>query len=80
MIEIGKYKVCMLDLVTDGKTGRLAGHKIWNHIANIILSKAVLTTTITWELLAAYGAIVGGSHVAVMFLKYKYRDRNDAKC
>lgn len=81
MIEIGKYKVCLLDLVTDEKTGRLAASKIWSHIANIILSKAILTATITWELLAAYGAVVGGSHVAIMFLKYKYRDRNDdARC
>jgi len=74
MIKLGKYHVCFLDLVTDEKTGKLAGTKIWNHVANIILSKAMLTNSITWELMLAYGAIVGGSHVAIMFLKYKYRD------
>ncbi len=77
MIQVGKYKLCVLDLITDDKTGKLSGTKIWNNIANIILSKAVLTATVTWELLAAYGAVVGGSHVATMFIKYRYRDTQD---
>jgi len=78
MIHLGKYRVCVLDLVTDGRTGKLDGSKIWNHVAFIILSKAMLTAeTMTWELMAAYGSIVGGSRVAIAFLKYKYRDGKD---
>lgn len=78
MISLGRYKVCVLDLVTDNKTGKLDGSKIWNHIAFIILSKAMLTVQqMTWELIAAYGAVVGGSRVAIAFMKYKYRDGKD---
>jgi hypothetical protein len=76
VINLGGYHVCILDLFTDDKTGKLAGTKIWNNIANIILSKAMLTNTITWELMAAYGAVVGGSHVATTFIKYKYGGGN----
>lgn len=78
MLTIGKYKICFLDLVTDDKTGKLASSKIWNHICNAILCNAILTTPITWELMTAFGAIVGGSHVATLFLKYRYRDANNA--
>jgi len=78
MISFGKYKVCVLDLITDNKTGKLDGSKIWNHIAFIILSKAMLTAeTLTWELMAAYGSIVGGSRVAIAFIKYKYGGTNE---
>lgn len=75
MISFGRYKVCIFDLITDGRTGKLDGSKIWNHVAFIILSKAMLTVDeMTWELIAAYGAVVGGSRVAIAFMKYKYRD------
>lgn len=77
MITLGRYKICFLDLITDDKTGKLSSSKIWNHVCNVILCKAVLTTPITWELITALGAIVGGSNVAVLFLKYKYRNAND---
>jgi hypothetical protein len=80
MVVFGKYRVCLFDLITDGKTGKLDGNKIWQHVCYIILSKAMLTTPPTWELIAAYGSVVGGSRVAMAFLKYKYRDvqpRND---
>lgn len=78
MIAFGRYKVCIFDLITDGKTGKLDSSKIWNHIAFGILSKAVLAAhDLTWELLTAYGAVVGGSRVAIVFLKYKYRDTNE---
>jgi len=78
MISFGRYKVCVFDLITDAKTGKLDSSKIWNHIAFGILSKAVLTTDdLTWELLTAYGAVVGGSRVAIVFLKYKYRDAHE---
>jgi hypothetical protein len=74
VILFGKYQVCFLDLVTDGKTGKFDGNKIWQHVCYGILSYCVLTSPITWELMATYGSIVGGSRVAMAFLKYKYRD------
>lgn len=74
MLTIGKYRICILDLVCDDRTGKLSSTKIWNHVCNAILCKAILTTPVTWELMTAFGAIVGGSHVATLFLKYKYRD------
>lgn len=75
MIKIGDYRLCVLDLVCDHKTGRLDKVSIWYHIANIIMSKTMLTQqNIGWELLATYGAIVGGSYAAILFMKWRYRD------
>lgn len=76
-LRVGKYDVCMLDLLVDHKTGKLSTVKIWSHIANVIMSKVMLTQAIVeWELMFAYGAIVGGSYVAVQFLKWRFRDGN----
>lgn len=72
MLTIGKYKVCILDLVTDSRTGKLSGSKIWRHICFAILSKTMLTTEITWDLMLAYGGVVGSSEIAIMLIKYKY--------
>jgi len=67
MIKLG-----ILDLVTDSN-GKLSATKLWLHIANIVMSKTMLDSKIVdWELLAAYGSIVGGSYVATVFLKRKY--------
>lgn len=79
MITLFGIRICPLDLVTDDKTGRLSSTKIWMHIANIIMSKVILTQqTVGWDLFAAYGGIVGGSHVAIFWLKRKYSNVDDS--
>ncbi len=70
MIKLGKYKLCILDLVTDKKLGGLDSSKIWQHIAFGIMSQAMLQVqNMTWQLIAAYGAVVGGSRVAIEIAK-----------
>lgn len=57
----------------DDVTGKLSMTKIWFHIANVIMSYVMLRQqAVDWELLATYGAVVGGSHVATLFMKLKY--------
>lgn len=74
-LKLGNYDVCALDLVCDHQTGKLSTVKIWSHVANAIMSKVMLTQqSVSWDLMAAYGAIVGGSYVAMYFFKWKYRD------
>lgn len=76
MITLGKYQVCVLDLFTDA-TGKLSSSKCWFNAANVIMSKVMLSqTNVDWELLSAYGAVVGGSHVASTWLKLKYGANN----
>lgn len=77
MLKIGRYQVCVFDLLTDSKTGKLSSSKVWMHVCYGILSYAMMTNPLTWELLTAYGAIVGGNNVATLFLKYRYRDGGD---
>lgn len=73
MIKIGKYSICILDLFTDSRTGRLSASKLWLHIANSIMSYIMLhSEAVDWELLAVYGSVVGGSYVAVLFFKLRY--------
>jgi len=75
MITLGKYQVCVLDLLTDEKSGRLSATKIWMHVSNAVMTKVVLThPSLSWDLFTAYGAIVGSSHVAIYWLKRKYAD------
>lgn len=76
MLKFGTYNVCVLDLVADKTTGKLDSAKIWKHIAFIIMSQAMLTNTVTWDLMLAYGSVVGGSQVAIMLIKYKYGGAN----
>lgn len=78
-MKISKYDVCLLDLVTDSNTGKLSTTKLWMHVANVIMSKIMLTQPLVdWELLTAYGAIVGGSYIASMLVKYRYGGQNVA--
>lgn len=80
MITLGKYHICILDLLTDSKTGKLSSSKVWQHIANSIMSYAFVThLSPDWELFVAYGGIVGASHVAIHFLKWRYRDADPDK-
>ena len=73
MIKIGKYSICILDLLTDSRTGRLSASKLWLHIANGIMSYIMLhSDSVDWELMAVYGSVVGGSYVAVLFFKLRY--------
>lgn len=79
MITLGGYNACLLDLVCDPKTKAFSATKIWMHVGNIIMSKVLLTqATVGWELLLAYGAVVGGSHVAIYWLKQKYPNAPDS--
>jgi len=76
MIKIGKYELCFLDYFVDSQ-GKLSATKFWFHVGNIILSKAILEKSdLGWEDILSYGAIVGGSHVAVALLKLKFGGGN----
>jgi len=35
MITLGNYNVCLLDLITDQKSGKLSTTKIWMHVATV---------------------------------------------
>ena len=77
MISFKGYNVCVLDFFTDEKNGRLSATKFWLHVANGIMSYAVLQQVmkaegLSWEMMVAYGAVVGGSHVGTLFMKWKY--------
>lgn len=66
------------DLFTDEKTHRLSTTKLWVNVANVVMSYVILRQDqVGWELLAAYGAIVGGSYVGGKFLRMRYG--NDTK-
>jgi len=72
MIKIGHYQICFMDLFVD-VNGKLSAAKLWFHVANVIMSKVILTqAVISWDIFAAYGAICGGSHRATAWLKVKY--------
>lgn len=78
-IKIFSKQICPLELITDEQTGKLSQSKIWMNVANAILSRAILIApNLTWDLIASYGAVVGGSHVAITFLKWRYRDNSAA--
>ena len=73
MLRVGRYSVCILDLLTDSRNGRLSASKLWLHIGNGIMSWIMLQSdSVDWELLTAYGGIVGGSYVAILFFKLRY--------
>ena len=73
MLSIGRYNVCILDLVTDDMSGKLSAIKIWDTIGKIVMTKVLLAQKdVSVDLYLAYGIIVTGSHVAMQFLKRKY--------
>ena len=73
MISLFGIRCCPLDLVMEGTPPRLSATKTWMHAANVIMSVVILRQNeMTWELLATYGAIVGGNHIAIFWLKRKY--------
>lgn len=75
MITLGKYQICILDLVADHVTGKLDSGKIWFHIANIIESRRILfNSNVEWMEVLIYLAVVGGSNVAMQAMKWKFRD------
>lgn len=76
MIKLGRYQVCLLDLITDDRTHKLSAAKIWRHVCFGIMSKVMLTTDVTWDLMLAFGGVVGSSEVAIMLIKYKYGAQN----
>ncbi len=88
MLKIGNYNVCFLDLLTDSKNGRFSSSKIWKHFGFVLMSYVLVrsvpsgTVVINWEFVAlfcAYGAIVAGSEVATMALKWGLRDSGKAQ-
>lgn len=79
MIKIGKYEVCILDILTEeAKDGmrKLSSHQVWQHIGFSAITYQFLNTTLTVELLVGYGLIVAGSKVANTWLKLKYGVNN----
>lgn len=78
MISLGGYNICFLDLVTDNNSRRLSSMKIWDSLGKGVMTYIVLhqppdKPMDVW-LFVAYGAIVTGSHVATLFMKWKFRD------
>lgn len=74
-LVVGKYDVCLLDLVCDHKTGKLGSNKIWFHIANLIESYRILVNpNVEWMEILIYLAIVGGSNIAMQAVKWRFRD------
>lgn len=72
MIKLGKYELCVMDLVVD-KEGRFSSTQIWYHIANIIESYRILTNPAVDGLeVLFYLVIVGGSKIAMQVIKLKY--------
>lgn len=75
MISFGGYKVCILDLVCDHKTGKLSSNKIWYHAANLIESYRIFfNSNVEWMEILIYLAIVGGSNIAMQAIKWRFRD------
>lgn len=78
--KFGKYDICIMDLLTDGKTGKLSTVKIWQHIGFTFMSYIMgktIPTIVSWEyvgLFISYGAIVAGSYVAINLFKWRWRD------
>ncbi len=73
MMRFGKYHVCLIELFMDEK-GRLSSTKTWLHVANVIMSKIMLEQKeVGWELLATYGAIVGGSYLGAAIITRKWK-------
>lgn len=71
-VRIFGFDICPLELIT-GDNGKLSSTKLWMNTANIILSlKVIAMDSIDWEIMATYGAIVGGSYVASKFISMKY--------
>jgi len=71
-VKIFNFEICPLELFT-GDNGKLSTSKIWLNVANVIMSyKVILMDSIEWEIMATYGAIVGGSYVAAKFISMKY--------
>lgn len=71
-IKVFGLDLCPFELVT-GDDGKLSTTKIWMNIANLVLSwKVVKMDSIEWDVMAVYGAIVGGSYIAAKFISMKY--------
>lgn len=68
------------DLISDEKTGRTSSTKFWANVANLVMTYIMVkqAETVGWELLAAYGGIVGGSQIATYFIKLRYRNDRDS--
>jgi len=79
MIKLGKYEICLIDLLVD-KEGKLSSTQVWYHIANIIESYRILynNSVDSFEVLF-YLVIVGGSKLAMQVIKLKFGEVNGNK-
>lgn len=59
-------------LFIDHDTGIISHTKVWNNIANLIMSIVMLRQSIGWEMLLTYGGVVGGNQALNLWLKRKY--------
>lgn len=72
MIKLGKYELCVLDLITD-KNNKISSTHIWYHIANIIESYRILHySNVDGLEVLFYLVIVGGSKIAMEVIKLKF--------
>ena len=62
------------DLINDQHTGRVSTTKLWMHVAYAVMTYVVIAQakTVTWDLFMVYGGIVGGSNLALYWIKGKY--------
>ncbi len=71
-IKLGNFQICPMELITDDN-GKLAAAKIWMQIAYGVLTwKVIFMEGITWDIMTAYGSIVGGSFIAAKLISMKY--------
>lgn len=70
-VKIFGLDLCPLELFT-GDNGKLSSNKLWINICYGILSYKMMMTELSWDLMTAYGSIVGGSYIAAKFVSMKY--------
>jgi hypothetical protein len=64
MLKIGRYNVCVLDLITESRTGKLSSVKIGSVAGQVFLTyKFCQIDNPTPEQMACYGAIMGGTYL-----------------
>lgn len=67
-----KHEKMILDLITDHKTGKLSSSKVWLNIGCAALTFCLIRqAAITYDIILAYGGIVVGNNVAVLWIKGK---------
>lgn len=70
-IKLFGTKICPFQLII-GEDGELSLTKLWTNLCYGVLTYKMMVTELTWDLMTAYGSIVGGSYVATKFVSMKY--------